>query len=579
MTYIYMYRTVVEFMLEKPSARHLVCCRERCWSLAIMVLRRASARLSTWAHLLLVLFVSSALATPYNHALHPPGTGTHFEVSQKLPPRQNAAKPFLLRIMPLGASITAGEGTNPPNGYRKPLRDKLRWRGWPVNMVGSRLDGDPVKFHNRQNEGHRGYVVSQMIGASNNSIFRKPNVVLINCGTNDASPSNKQNVPETATRMEAVLNHLYDKIENVTIILSTLMPRRDAAADANVNIINPGYRSLVQRFDSAGRKIVLAELNNGFLDTNTDYFDDIHPNEKGAAKLAAVWDQAILVAESRGFLTEPVDTGIPDDGSGAGGGSGGNTCDVTLGAGRGPVRTQVGFGADDGTYGHAEGAPYALDTGTQWFRPIENDTMSLAFAQLVNVNNVDPGGERDDLVHCTDADPGKVAGSCMMYLNVDGAFSGQAVMLDTDLKCLARGIRWGDVNGDGLDDFICINLPGNMYVALNRGGNPPTFQASANGGLVREGESWCAQDRVRLGDMDGDGRLDYCCIDTKGDIYCWRNGGVGDTPTEPDAGYWQHFVSSPGTVISFCLSERAAADLRLCGRHSGGRRTYLLRPA
>lgn len=49
-------------------------------------------------------------------------------------------KPFWLRIMPLGASITAG--TNGPpgsdgNGYRKFLRDKLRLDGWQVNMVGT----------------------------------------------------------------------------------------------------------------------------------------------------------------------------------------------------------------------------------------------------------------------------------------------------------------------------------------------------------------------------------------------------------------------------------------------------------
>lgn len=58
------------------------------------------------------------------------------------------AKPgdFYLRIMPLGASITAGSVVDkvekpPKNGYRKPLRDKLRHEGWDVNMVGNFHDG------------------------------------------------------------------------------------------------------------------------------------------------------------------------------------------------------------------------------------------------------------------------------------------------------------------------------------------------------------------------------------------------------------------------------------------------------
>lgn len=53
-------------------------------------------------------------------------------------------KPFWLRVMPLGASITAG--TNGPpgndkNGYRKFLRDELVSQGWKVNMVGTFISG------------------------------------------------------------------------------------------------------------------------------------------------------------------------------------------------------------------------------------------------------------------------------------------------------------------------------------------------------------------------------------------------------------------------------------------------------
>jgi hypothetical protein len=55
---------------------------------------------------------------------------------------RRAAKDFYLRIMPLGASITYGYASSDGNGYRKHLRDQLRYAGWKVNMVGSQVGGN-----------------------------------------------------------------------------------------------------------------------------------------------------------------------------------------------------------------------------------------------------------------------------------------------------------------------------------------------------------------------------------------------------------------------------------------------------
>lgn len=457
-----------------------------------------------------------------------------------------AKKPFYLRLMPLGASITAGVGTSPQNGYRKPLRDQLRWKGWPVNMIGSQSNGDPDKFQDRQHEGHPGWVVANMTKAAAMSIDQMPNLILINCGTNDANPDRRQDVATTADRMEDLLDYLYDQVDGVTIILSTLLPYLEDTPNKNVNIINSGYRDLYQRLRKAGKKIGMAELNNGLLDTSSDYFDHIHPNEKGAAKLAAVWAKAIAEVEKAGFLTKPIDTGVSDNST--------TECDVEKGQVRGPVRTQQGFGEDDGVYDHDQNVwdvPLApngfFDVGT-----------TVSFAQLVNLGGADPGGEFDELIYCYDkgtADDPEF-GNCVMILNDKGDLSGKEMYFDVGLKCLTRGQRWGDVNGDGLDDFICIGPDGNMYVSINRGGNPPTFEALENGGLIKKGYSWASQDRIRLGDIDGDGRLDYCAIDDKGDIYCWRNGGVGDAPTAAHNGYWQSFVCEPnsGNLIQIVLT-------------------------
>lgn len=55
------------------------------------------------------------------------------------------ARDFFLRIMSVGASIVRGDPAEPgdtdKNGFRKAVRDKLRWDGWKVNMVGSLSGG------------------------------------------------------------------------------------------------------------------------------------------------------------------------------------------------------------------------------------------------------------------------------------------------------------------------------------------------------------------------------------------------------------------------------------------------------
>jgi hypothetical protein len=108
------------------------------------------------------------------------------------------AKDFYLRILPLGASITQGVRSSDENGYRKLLRQQLRWKGWKVNMVGTKNNGDmadsvrsimpnpmPNADMSKDNEGHPGWIISQVHDEWSKSAVNglKPNLVLINAGT------------------------------------------------------------------------------------------------------------------------------------------------------------------------------------------------------------------------------------------------------------------------------------------------------------------------------------------------------------------------------------------------------------
>lgn len=69
-------------------------------------------------------------------------------------PRDDVAPGLELRILPLGASITAGEGSTDGNGFRKYLQDDLA--GTKMQYVGSLRSGSMAENYH---EGHSGFTI------------------------------------------------------------------------------------------------------------------------------------------------------------------------------------------------------------------------------------------------------------------------------------------------------------------------------------------------------------------------------------------------------------------------------------
>ncbi|KAL4982143.1 SGNH hydrolase-type esterase domain-containing protein [Aspergillus falconensis] len=210
--------------------------------------------------------------------------------------RPRAAKPFLLRVMPLGASITVGYTSSDGNGYRKYLREQLRYAGWEVDMVGSLANGT---MKDNQNEGHFGDTIDHIAEAAVNATRLQPNVILINAGTNDCIQN--IDITDADARLDALITHLFASIPDTTIVLSTLLPN-DFASRA-VTRVSQEYRNLVARRRSRGDRIVLAEM--GYFITDDQLVDGTHPTDTGYKSMAAVWWAAIQTAEQEGKLSEP----------------------------------------------------------------------------------------------------------------------------------------------------------------------------------------------------------------------------------------------------------------------------------
>ncbi|KAJ5005383.1 hypothetical protein K4K48_007369 [Colletotrichum sp. SAR 10_66] len=234
----------------------------------------------------------------------------------------------------------------------------------------------------------------------------------------------------------------------------------------------------------------------------------------GHKKMASVFYDAIMKAVSDEKIKSPAAMAK----------TGTTGCDKTFGNGvyAGGL-TQRGSGWDDGTYKHAsEYGGLLFSVTSDW------DRDQWRFARLFTRN-------RDDLLGWFEKSAGVHAYG--VWKNNGGGKFDKIADLDPDLFCNPRGVRFIDMNADGLDDLVCIDPNGNLYLSINQGdgsaSKPPTFKRVSTTAKIKDTEGF-KQDGIVLADIDGDGRGDYCHLDDGGNVWCWRNGWVDDIPE-----YWQ----------------------------------------
>tara|TARA_R110002060_G_scaffold48199_3_gene59186 strand:+ start:6690 stop:7388 length:699 start_codon:yes stop_codon:yes gene_type:complete len=172
----------------------------------------------------------------------------------------------------------------------------------------------------------------------------------------------------------------------------------------------------------------------------------------------------------------------------------GNTCDKQAGQAQYGGITQKGSGEDDGIYSHN-----SQEMGVIWSYTSEFDRDQWFFARLY-------GTQYDDLVGWWYQD--NVLTFATWKNNGGGKFAKVSDM-KTSLFCNPRGIWFVDINADGYDDFLCVSPSGDTLASINNrdgsASSPPTFR---NIGTIKNNVGYL-QDRIRWGDIDGDGRADY----------------------------------------------------------------------
>lgn len=200
------------------------------------------------------------------------------------------AKSISTKIMPLGDSITYGQGSSAGGGYRLPLWNELKARGATVDFVGSQQNGPPG--FDRDNEGHPGWKINQITeNVVSWLLTYQPQIVLLHIGTNDFIKN------DSPAQAPARLSHLIDLITatlpGVQVIVAQIIPLpRSARLNAEVETYNATIPGIVRSKIATGKHIRYIDMYHivppGLLS------DQIHPNDAAYALMAQAWLPALL---------------------------------------------------------------------------------------------------------------------------------------------------------------------------------------------------------------------------------------------------------------------------------------------
>ncbi|KAL2830675.1 SGNH hydrolase-type esterase domain-containing protein [Aspergillus pseudoustus] len=244
---------------------------------------------------------SLALRAPRSYCVKGTLLARQMATSPTVAPEQDSTK-HVLRVMPLGGSITYGVGSSDGNGYRKALQDILGARGYRIEMVGSRTSGS---MNNSANEGWPGRRIDQIRGKAIKSTAQfLPDIFLVNAGSNDCLQDHQ--IDSAHARLDALLEDLWRVgSPDATVILSTLVMAADPTVNERVLRVNEQIRELVSdNLATEVRRVVLADMysSDGGLQLADLGPDGVHPNNEGYVKMARVWEKSYLLATWAGFI-------------------------------------------------------------------------------------------------------------------------------------------------------------------------------------------------------------------------------------------------------------------------------------
>jgi lysophospholipase L1-like esterase len=205
----------------------------------------------------------------------------------------------VIKIMPLGDSITDGKRGEDIGGYRGPLYQLLADSNYNFSYVGSQSDNDPPWLPYPNHDGVPSSVITgvsagiySVTGGYTNSWAQAytPDVILLLIGTNDYGTGNGDGA---TNRLDALVSEIFTNLPNVKLFLANLTLRTDnPSLEASIeSTYNPFIPVIVSNHFALGQQVYFVDLHSAL--GASDISDGLHPNDSGYNKMAVKWFQAI----------------------------------------------------------------------------------------------------------------------------------------------------------------------------------------------------------------------------------------------------------------------------------------------
>ncbi|MFC6596186.1 GDSL-type esterase/lipase family protein [Kitasatospora paranensis] len=215
-----------------------------------------------------------------------------------------------VRVLPLGDSITFGQGSCTGGGYRQPLSALTAGHsGYAVDFVGGRQHGamtDP------EHEGHPGDTIDQIrAGVDGWLASSRPDVVLLHIGINDLNQNLDQ--AHAADRATQLIDRIFTDRPNVTVVMQGLIPTTPGWWNQDLSQPVAQYNGRLRQLEAteqqAGRHFrfvdapALTPANRADATHPAQMTDGLHPNDAGYSLLAQNFHTALDEAYAAGWFS------------------------------------------------------------------------------------------------------------------------------------------------------------------------------------------------------------------------------------------------------------------------------------
>lgn len=200
-----------------------------------------------------------------------------------------------IKIMPLGDSITYGEGIVDYGGYRNLLGALLESDGYLFDFVGSQKSAEDV-LGDADNEGHSGWRISDIkhgIDSKGWLEIYQPDIILLHIGTNDliAPDDLYGNLAYASGDLSALLDDILARLPETQVIVAQIIRTR-WGSDANHRFYNDAIPDVAA---SKGSRVSVIDMRNVL--SKNDFTTLYHPSPVGYDKMAHAWETAILALD------------------------------------------------------------------------------------------------------------------------------------------------------------------------------------------------------------------------------------------------------------------------------------------